>query len=132
MPQAATKKAVNATSSTASHAIKSSKPDFPKAFAKAAADTLKKAPPKAKASSAAIRPKNEKSRDLEYKNLIDPKTQDQRKAQHLQAFEKLKTLSIQDLQVEFIVCIRAGKATLVSDIHLLFHGKFNIFLSDIS
>ncbi len=114
-----TMKAAASTSSSTSAATaasKVSKPDFPKAFAKAAADTLKKAPLKAKATKAVVKPtpsqnstSNLKSRGLEYRNLIDPKTQDQRKAHHLEAFEKLKNLSIDDLQVEFIVCIRAGK-----------------------
>ena len=50
--------------------------------------------------------------DKQYRNLIDPKVQEQRKAQHLEAFEKLKSLSMEDLQIEFIVCIRAGNLKL--------------------
>ncbi len=49
-----------------------------------------------------------KMRQRQYRNLIDPKTQEQRKAEHILAFEKLKNLSVDDLQIEFIVCIRAG------------------------
>ena len=39
--------------------------------------------------------------------LVDPAAQEARKKQHLEAFKKLQAMSLQDLQVEFIVCIRA-------------------------
>lgn len=48
-----------------------------------------------------------RNRDAQFRALVDPKAQDARKQQHLEAFRKLQMMSMEDLQVEFIVCIRA-------------------------
>ena len=48
-----------------------------------------------------------RTRDLHYRALVDPAAQEVRKKQHLEAFKKLQAMSLEDLQVEFIVCIRA-------------------------
>ena len=48
-----------------------------------------------------------RNRDAQFRALVDPKAQEARKQQHLEAFRKLQTMSMEDLQVEFIVCIRA-------------------------
>ncbi len=48
-----------------------------------------------------------RNRDLQFRALVDPAAQEARKKQHLEAFKKLQAMSLQDLQVEFIVCIRA-------------------------
>ena len=48
-----------------------------------------------------------RNRDAQFRALVDPKAQDARRQQHLAAFRKLQMMSMEDLQVEFIVCIRA-------------------------
>ena len=47
------------------------------------------------------------NRDAQFRALVDPAAQEARKKQHLEAFKKLQAMSMEDLQVEFIVCIRA-------------------------
>ena len=90
------------------------------ALPKSASDNQRKAVPKVAGTAKSTKPESisgksseptsdaKAMRRMQYKHLIDPKTQEQRKAEHLEAFEKLKSLSIDDLQVELIVCIRAG------------------------
>lgn len=48
-----------------------------------------------------------RNRDAQFRALVDPAAQGERKRQHLEAFKKLQAMSMDDLQVEFIVCIRA-------------------------
>jgi hypothetical protein len=48
-----------------------------------------------------------RNRDAQFRALVDPAAQEERKRQHLEAFKKLQAMSMDDLQVEFIVCIRA-------------------------
>lgn len=45
--------------------------------------------------------------DAKYRALACPEAQAARKEQYVEAFQKLKNMSLEDLQVEFIVCIRA-------------------------
>ena len=72
---------------------------------------LVKKPAAAKPKSAPAGPTPEqvakRNRDAQFRALVDPKAQEARKQQHLEAFRKLQTMSMEDLQVEFIVCIRA-------------------------
>ena len=78
-------------------------------LAKKPAQVAKK--PAAKPKSAPEVPTPEelakRNRDAQFRALVDPKAQDARKQQHLEAFRKLQMMSMEDLQVEFIVCIRA-------------------------
>lgn len=46
-------------------------------------------------------------RDAHFRALVDPAAQEERKRQHLESFRKLKAMPMMELQVEFIVCIRA-------------------------
>ncbi|EKX53366.1 hypothetical protein GUITHDRAFT_101070 [Guillardia theta CCMP2712] len=48
-----------------------------------------------------------RSADMKYKSLVEPSRQQSRKEQFLKAFERLQTMSMEELQVEFIVCLRA-------------------------
>ena len=67
------------------------------------------ATPKPAISTAAPSPEDiaKRHRDAQFKALVDPAAQEVRKRQHMEAFRKLKTMPMEELQVEFIVCIRA-------------------------
>ncbi len=67
------------------------------------------ATPKPASSTAAPSPEDiaKRHRDAQFKALVDPAAQEERKRQHMEAFRKLKTMPMEELQVEFIVCIRA-------------------------
>eukprot|EP00961_Rhodomonas_salina_P143202 1926829-Rhodomonas_salina.1 len=59
-------------------------------------------------SSAPSKVNTEKrNRDLQYKALLDKDMHAKRKADILESFKKLQVMSVEDLQVELIVCIRA-------------------------
>jgi hypothetical protein len=96
----------------------------PKIVARRVAGAIKPAPaakPKKKAgakpksaagstaTAAATTAKSEEKarRDAEYKNLVNPEAQEARRKQHLDAFRKLQIMSMDELQVEFVVCVRA-------------------------
>ena len=71
------------------------KEKFLKAFAKAAADVAvnKKPQPKGKADPA------KKAKHQQYRNLLNPGVKEAKKQQAIEAFEKLKAMSVEDMQV---------------------------------
>jgi hypothetical protein len=65
------------------------------------------AAPRSKATGPTPEELKKRNRGAQYKALADPVAQAARKQQYLEAFSKLKVMSMDELQVEFIVCIRA-------------------------
>jgi hypothetical protein len=102
-PEPSVKKTVSTT-------VTKSKPNFAKSFAKAAADVAAGKPPKT-APDAARKPAStarsgaaaKKSKNTKYRDLIDPSKQDERKKKYLESFERLKDMSLEDMQVRTIV-----------------------------
>lgn len=87
----------SARASTATH-----KTNFLKAFASAAADVAGQVKPLASGNRKVEGGRKQKEKivkDLHYKNLIDPKNQKAKKQEYLAAFEKLKAISIEEMQV---------------------------------
>ena len=83
-----------------------------KAKAKSGATSAKtkavEAGSKAGAAQEAGKENEEKAqRNAQYRNLVNPKVQAARRKQHVDAFQNLSIMSIQELQVEFVVCVRA-------------------------
>lgn len=76
-----------------------------KAGATAAKPTAAAAGPKAEAAGKENEEKAQ--RDAKYRNLVNPKVQEARRKQHIDAFKNLSIMSIAELQVEFVVCVRA-------------------------
>lgn len=82
---------------------------FAKAFAKAAADVASNKRPaalmkKTQGAGGAMgggsgKVAAKKKKDAQYRNLVNPATQQQKREQYLAAFEKLKDMSLQDMQV---------------------------------
>jgi hypothetical protein len=101
-----TQKPETSVKKVASTSAPKSKPNFAKSFAKAAADVASEK--QAKASSGPARkpaavtkknPNNKKPLDTKYKDLVDPSKQEERKLKYLAAFERLKDMSLEDMQV---------------------------------
>lgn len=80
---------------------------FAKAFAKAAADVASnKRPAAVKKQGSGVggaiksgKTAAKKTKSAQYRNLVDPATQEQKKQQYLNAFDKLQGMSLQDMQV---------------------------------
>jgi hypothetical protein len=83
------------------------KTNFAKSFAKAAADVASEkqgkasgGPARKPASVAKKNPNSKKPVDSKYKDLVDPSKQEERKLKYLAAFERLKDMSMEDMQVQ--------------------------------